>query len=226
MSTPVSKKRRRKSPHQSQTYSRWFDELKGIHKFSFRKRKNFTGPQKAAITRKMREYRYILGEMRDHDRGVFKKAKPHQLRKLRESGIANEGFIVTNKGVIFPGVRGEKVKKKRQRVAIKGKGKNIRIEIKLPSKRELYIPYDESTGETFYEFTKRVIKQYKPHYVMIQNESGRSFRETFTPRMFLRYVSDTIDPRIKEFKSRYGIDKNPFVGIWLLWDKILKRTFK
>lgn len=221
MSTFTTKKRRKKSAHKHETYLRWYDEVKGIHKFSFARRpKNeFTPQQKAAITRLRRKHRYVLQQMQN-DRGVFKKASKGQIRVLKRSGIQNEGFTVTNRGVIVPGVRASKVERKRQRVTIRGKGKQTRIDIKLPAKRELFIPYNTWPDESFPNFCRRIIKKYKPDWVMIQNEVGQG-RARYSPRQFLKYIDRDIVPRIEDFQRRYGIDKNPFVGLWLLWGKFI-----
>lgn len=214
MSTPPQNKKRIK--HRPQTYARKFDELKVLHKFSFRKRKNFTPQQKSAITRLHRQHRQTLKNLRE-GRGVFKKTTTSQIRGLKRGHIEREGFTVTNKGVYVPGVRSDKVKAKRQRVTIKGKGKKTRIRIQLPSRIEEFYPY-EDIGETFMDFVKRLIKTKKPDDLYIQNESGRG-KDRYTPRVFMQYIDRDIMPRIETFKRKHGIDRNPFVGVWLIWYK-------
>ena len=215
----MSRKNPRKIIRQ-QTYEKRFDELRSIHQFSFRKRKKFTPAQKAAITRLYKQHRFVLGEL-DQGRGIFKKATPKQVRALKQSDIRAEGFTVTNRGIVVKGLRADKVRAGKQRVYIRGKGKQTRIDVQLPSRRELFVPYlatHNGEPESFPDFVARIIKQYKPDDILIQNENGRG-RDRYSPRAFMKYVNRDITPRIADFKARYGVDENPFVGVWLIFYK-------
>lgn len=216
MSTQNVKKRKR-IVHRQETYLRWYDEVKQLHKFSFRKRKEFTPAQKTAITRQYRKHRETLEKL-SNGRGIFKKTTKSQNRALKRSKIATEGFIVTNQGIYVPGVRTEKVKAGRQKVSIVGKGKSTKVRVQLPARKEEFFPYIEAIHGTFQDFVKYLIKKYKPDDLYIQNESGRGL-DRYEPKLFLRYVDRTIEPRIKVFKKRFGIDRNPFTGVWLVWYK-------
>lgn len=197
-----------------QTYAKRYDELKEIHRFTFRKRKNFTPSQKAAITRLHKQHRHQLSQL-EIGRGIFKPLKPAKIRALKKAALQEEGFTITNKGIIVKGVRKDLVKKGVQKVRITGKGKNIKVSVSLPSRLEKFFPYvDES--EPFPDFVKRLIKKYSPDELLIQNESGRG-RDRYTPLAFSRYINRDIQPRIDNFRERY--DRNPFVGVWLIWYK-------
>lgn len=225
MSTPKSKK----NTTRHSTYLKRYDELKLIHKFSFHRRpKNeFTGSQKAAITRLYNEHKTKLKNIRE-GRGVFKKTTKQQNKQLRKIKIKNEGFGVTNRGMYVPGVRPEDIRKKRHKISLKGEGKSLRVEVQLPSRREEFFPYDEpywrqvDFEKPFEAFAEYIIKTKKPDEIMIQNENGRgAYRHGADVAM--GYIERDITPRITDFKKKYGQERNPFTGIWCVWYKF--RTY-
>lgn len=201
--------KKRRSKRRADTYRRWYQEIKDLHGFSFRYRpkSDFTPAQKSAITRKYRELSGIA-DMLKADRGIFKPAKRSQLRNLK-----SESFTITNKGVYVPGVRSEEIKKKRQAVRITGKGKNTRINVKLPARKEIFIPYP---GEpNFIAWCNEIIERYKPDSIYIMNENGRG-KTRWIPRLFERYATRDLIPRINWFTKKYN--RIPFVGIWLVYE--------
>lgn len=196
-----------------------YDEIKKFHKFTFARRpkKEFTPQQKAAITRAYDRINKPIIAKLERGRGSFKPIPKNKLNALKRGRIAEEGFIVTNRGIYIPGVDTTD-KKKKHKVRITGKGKNVKVDISLPARREVFFPYDPREWESFAEFTKDLIKRYKPYQVMIQNDSGRG-RWMYEPKLFYQYVTGDILPIIARAKRIYGQQEEPFVGAWLIFRK-------
>jgi len=126
----MKKKSRKKSSRPVSFYTSRKLSLRGIHRFSFRNTKNFTGAQKGAITRAYNKYKWIIrGQRLDHGTRVIP-ATPSQIRK------AGGRYKHTNIGLIITS-RAEKisiVKRSDNKKIIKKYSRKNKTKRKIPEK--------------------------------------------------------------------------------------------
>ena len=208
-SKSVSKKGHRKGTR-LETYAKRKQALAAIHDFSFKTRKNFTPAQKAAITRQWKKHQGTL-EMLAAGKGVFKKAKKSQLRNLK-----TEDFLTTNKGVFIHAGATRMDKTAPTNVKIRGKGKKTRLEIITNRRREVFV--QPKPGENFIKFTRRIIKEMKPHQLMLGVGPYKGLNR-YDERTMLNYLVDDggVGDIIKARNPKGSGTHVPFTGLYLVY---------
>lgn len=213
-------------------YEAIYNDLKPFVNFSFRPKKaGFRPAEKSALTRAWKKYAdFSMGV----DRGyyAFSKAKPTQLRHLKEAHkplstdatpkkrkkLESNRVIVTNKGVFVPQGKTAKVFdfKDAPTLKVTGRGKNVKIELSLKTRVEVFIPRHHD--ETMWECYNRIIFQYPTVTNLYLAVAGRIGLERFDPMAMSRYLPelDALDEAVK----RQGYDaEEVFNGFWIIYMK-------
>ena len=146
-------------------YERRIKELRSIVKFGFGNRKHFSPQQKSAVTRQWVKYHSSLKLLREN-KAKFKKASRSQIKAMKSQHIRS-----TNKGIIVLGMNPE-IPRKQQKVTLSGKGKKVKLRVRLITRTQTFFPYEFNENESFVEFTIRLFEKYKPDFAMIKNVNG------------------------------------------------------
>jgi len=195
---------KKRTVHKSESYRRWYNDLKKIHNFSFRfkPKSDFTPAQKAAITKLHKKHKTKIKHINE-GRAVFKPVKKaSQRRQLQQR------FDKTNKGLIIYGSNIRKVK-------IKGKGIKTQLTLIRKSTTEVY--HKKRKNEPITDLINRVIATEKPDHIVLAVNTYRGTR-AYTESTFNEY-----DPELlaleEQIMGRWNLsyDESPFNGCYAVY---------
>lgn len=111
----------------SQHYNNQYKKLSKYHKFGFTKKKNFSGPEKAAITRKRKELSGLIKAEREN-RIVYKEVSDtRKFNKVRKSNLARH--VSRSRKGVFISINKKAIEKERGKRAVSEASERMTVNI-------------------------------------------------------------------------------------------------
>ena len=201
------------NPRKIDTYSQWKAATSKYHRYSNTRRKHFTPQDKTTISKVFDGYfdkkkqKHVAG-LRNHiiavneGRAVFVPLSKNKLRSIKTT----KQFVATNKGFF---VYGANIKK----VTVKGKGKNISVQISKPQRREIYFSV-KPKFKNIIDLVNWIWAVIKPNRVRVAY-AGYSASLARSKRIWQTYGEQLATAEENIINSGYD---TPFIGAYAIFD--------